>query len=393
MPYIQPDFSEYKVSDNEKFQAKLKNSKYAHFNYFVNNARFIEESKYIIINVDRGCEYNLMKYYLDVFDKEEAEHRDVHSENLSPEEEEEYEELRLEKIEENKKQMELLKAKYDIDTDRAEYDWELFYKDNPEIKEQPLNNVLSGTRIKVKLGEGILDFIYTNFDPAIQKAAFLPVLLKKLSGTIHEEGKGTTQQKDNDDLHTEKIYISDYSVAKDYLRYEDTCATTKDIIYESLYTAICPPVFPAENETIASLNRYATYIKTLQKLYLEMIEFCFDEDFFPEVLGGLYPHERYRVFNSIKDLSGESKRKEVFSSFSTTMSGKTMPYGMEPTEVATRMCAQPQITPQFEEFAKKYDLEIDRVAFLSKVPSFICVQYSFSTLAEILELEFTKMLE
>ena len=70
-----------------------------------------------------------------------------------------------------------------------------------------------------------------------------------------------------------------------------------------------------------------------------------------------------------------------------------MPYGMDPTEVATRMCAQPQITPQFEEFAKKYDLEIDRVAFLSKVPSFICVQYSFSTLAEILELEFTKMLE
>ena len=38
-------------------------------------------------------------------------------------------------------------------------------------------------------------------------------------------------------------------------------------------------------------------------------------------------------------------------------------------------------------------MEIDRVAFLSKVPSFICVQYSFSTLAEILELEFTKMLE
>jgi hypothetical protein len=103
MPYIQPDFSEYKVSDNEKFRAKLRNSKYAQFNYFVNNARFIEESKYIIINVDRGCEYNLMKYYLDVFDKEEAEHRDVHSENLSPEEEEEYEELRLEKIEENKK--------------------------------------------------------------------------------------------------------------------------------------------------------------------------------------------------------------------------------------------------------------------------------------------------
>ena len=89
-----------------------------------------------------------------------------------------------------------------------------------------------------------------------------------------------------------------------------------------------------------------------------MIEFCFDEDFFPEVLGGLYPHERYRVFNSIKDLSGESKRKEVFSSFSTMMSGNTMPYGMDPMEVATRMCSQPQITPQFEEFAKKYDLEL-----------------------------------
>ena len=119
----------------------------------------------------------------------------------------------------------LLKAKYDIDTDRAEYDWELFYKDNPEIKEQPLNNVLSGTRIKVKLGEGILDFIYTDFDPAIQKAAFLPVLLKKLAETIHEEDEEATEQKDKrngDDLYTEKIYSSDYSVAKDYLRYQDT---------------------------------------------------------------------------------------------------------------------------------------------------------------------------
>lgn len=73
MPYIKSDFSEYKVSDNEKFQAKLRNSKYAQFNYFVNNARFIEEGKYIIINVDPSCEYNLMKYYLDVFDKEDAE--------------------------------------------------------------------------------------------------------------------------------------------------------------------------------------------------------------------------------------------------------------------------------------------------------------------------------
>ena len=101
MPYIKPDFSEYKVSDNEKFRAKLQNSKYAQFNYFVNNARFIEESKYIIINVDSSCEYNHMKHYLDVFDKEDAEHRGVIVETLSPEEEEEFEELRLEKIEEN----------------------------------------------------------------------------------------------------------------------------------------------------------------------------------------------------------------------------------------------------------------------------------------------------
>ena len=42
----------------------------------------------------------------------------------------------FEKIEKNKKQIELLKAKYDIDTDRAEYDWEQFYKENPEIKQK-----------------------------------------------------------------------------------------------------------------------------------------------------------------------------------------------------------------------------------------------------------------
>ena len=48
---------------------------------------------------------------------------------------------------------------------------------------------------------------------------------------------------------------------------------------------------------------------------------------------------------------------------------------------------------QYRNFAEEYDLDMDELRLILAVPRFLHVDYRFSTLAELLNLEFTKMLD
>lgn len=92
-------------------------------------------------------------------------------------------------------------------------------------------------------------------------------------------------------------------MVEDFLAYERTFSDLKDVAYASLYTAICPPLFTDDRvREKEKLQWYGNYILELQKEFLEMIEFCFDEGFYPEVLGGLYPSERLYLYRQSKNL-------------------------------------------------------------------------------------------
>lgn len=113
----------------------------------------------------------------------------------------------------------------------------------------------------------------------------------------------------------------------------------KDIAFASLYTAICPPNFTDRSfDKIKKLKWYLSYLLWLQDVYKEMIEFCYDEYFYPEILGSLYPSERLKLYRTIHDLPFRFDRTEELT-ISNRMGGKEMPYGMPINEILDRIKA------------------------------------------------------
>lgn len=168
----------------------------------------------------------------------------------------------------------------------------------------------------------------------------------------------------------------------------------KGIAYSSLYTAICPPVFSHQAHSIDALKRYYDYLIFLQAEYLEMLEFCFDEEFYPDVMGGLYPSERYALYRSIHGWPASSNRDERFSMGSPmSMQGKKMPYGLPVDEFVARVNQPQPVTEQHQEFSQRFGIDQDSLMRQLKFPRFVNIEYEFHTTADILELEFTKMLE
>lgn len=95
-----------------------------------------------------------------------------------------------------------------------------------------------------------------------------------------------------------------------------------------------------------------------------MIEFCYDEDFYPEILGSLYPSERLRLYRSIHDLPFRFDRTEEFSASGNSMSGKEMPYGMPINELLARVTSKNgEPTEAEKQFAERYDISVSELQF------------------------------
>lgn len=88
-----------------------------------------------------------------------------------------------------------------------------------------------------------------------------------------------------------------------FFRYTDSKLFIENIANASLYSVICPPVFLKENLPVEGLTWYYNYLITLQNEYKELIEFCFDEDFYPEVMEKIKPAERYYLYKIIHNQS------------------------------------------------------------------------------------------
>ena len=99
---------------------------------------------------------------------------------------------------------------------------------------------------------------------------------------------------------------------------------------------ICPPVFEDETDSRA-LKRYYSYLCNLQKEYLELLEFCFDETFYPNVLGQRHPAERFYLYRYLHGYPVIMERTETVLITSHFRTGQVMPYGMTTEEVIHRL--------------------------------------------------------
>ena len=287
-----------------------------------------------------------------------------------------------------------LSSRYQIDREQYEEQLGYWYDYHHEEELIPQNNVLSGTVIRLQYGEGLLDFIYADFLPEYKKAMENILLLKSFAEIVAEEyfpdRKSSVEQREPE---ADKVFNCTQEIVEDYFKYASTCFYTRDMSYCSLYSAICPPVFDHDAVADKGLRRYYRYLTMLQKEYLELLEFCFDETYFPEVLGELNPAERYCLYRRLHDQPQVSYRKELFTFSARLMGGNKMPYGMDYEGLLSRLGKARTVTEQQKAFAEKYGVDPEDLINMSTIPHFLHVEYAFHSVADILELEFTKLLE
>lgn len=373
------DFSEYKPTEYEKYQHARSDKRNISFSYFHNEVQFNGGTD-MMIEVD--------------YDKEDFEMHDLleaaKDYAKKPYIESEIErKARLEELEEEKLLIEKMTKKYGLERMDIESEIQRFYDDHPEELRGPLNNIYSGGNIDLKVGEGILDFIYADFlTPLKQNIAFFGAL-----ETFAREARDK-ERPELSEIPKDKISNIDQLILEDYYNYSLYFHLVRDVAYASLYSAICPPLISKVSESIVSLlKKYANYLLTLQKEYLEIIEFCFDDEFYPDLFSELTPGERYALYRHIHGLPSHMDRKEVLR-ISNHMSGKAKPYGMEINSFIKKLTSNLDRDPAiYKDFAEKYGTTADDVKDYLTMPRFLSTYYNFSSVADILELELSKMLE
>ena len=390
---MKKDYSEYQPSEHEKYHYWHGNSKDARFDYFNNTVSFDSENKSIRIRVDSYKEEIFLREEIE--EDEEFQQQRLGIEFRQESEDPDYEEYRRDAVAENKRDYEELCQRYQINREVFERELGFWYDFHHEEKQIPQNNVLSGTRIELQYGEGILDFIYADFQPHYKKAMDNIMFIKALAQIVHDEKESEDDLPEESSVAAEKemVYNRTQEVVSDYFKYASTCSRTEKMSYCSLYSAICPPVFESEAVSDKALKRYYRYLALLQNEYRELLEFCFDEAYFPDVLGHLHPAERYRLYRSLHNEPTLSSRSEIFHFNSKGMSGREMPYGLKHDELLPRLTKHQNITEQHAAFAKKYGLGMNELMGSITLPHFLHVEYEFHSVADILDLEFTKLLE
>ena len=384
---MKKDYSEYQYTEYDKYLAQRTAPHGVTLPFFINHVRFDQDEKSIIIEVDSYWESISMQDEIEEYEKEVAERdgRDYEKMDNQAENEEE-----IDLMEDCKRRLDEMRKKYNYSQNYIDG----FPYEDPDLLTEPLINVFSGAGIKLNYGEGILDFIYADFVTPLRNQIRFLNLEEKLVEYLRttDEFQATEHQPTE---FENKIYNERQEIVEDFFDYVTSFSELNDILYSSLYSAICPPVIKGSlPDKRKMLIWYGNYLLGLQKEYKEMIEFCYDEEFYPGLFGKLYPNERLHLYRRLRDIPTKIERKEdvVLSKFRP--SGRIRPYGI-PVEDLINLFENMDLTPTEEakRFSEKYGISVDSLMAETKTPTFLNIGYRARTVEEMLELEFSKMLE
>jgi len=250
----------------------------------------------------------------------------------------------------------------------------LYLDDISELK----IDYFSGTYVTVPLGEGLINFCYADFDTAFEECK--PGYLRFIRNP-----------KSVPDLERKKLSGGREVVIRAFELYKQVFPTLSEVLYASLYTAPFPPLFMRKTEK--AFEFYRQYLRLLQTEFLELIEFCFDQEFHPGVLGNLYPWERYSLWCTSKNRPASYERQEMFQADSFAPHGAKRPYGLSWDELDVLYQREIVLTEEQKAFAKEYRIEQHVLEASYHYPCFIASYYECSTVRDMLCLEFSKLLE
>ncbi len=382
------DYSEYQMSDIEKRAASRRGNKSVKYAYFDNEVHFDADDRIFTLLVDPSREDWYMQEDIDEYNENERKRRYIREDTPSQEDIDEEEQNRIDGLAENEKILNKLHNKYSIFSTQYHTFETSYYDDNPSVKQHPHHNVLSGVGILLKYGEGILDFVYADFETPAKallrwRSAFDAMLFKR-------NGEETQPERKE---FVEKIYDRNQIIVEDYFKYTSTMSMIKDIAYASIYSAICPPIFQDFHSEVKGIKSYYAYLRSLQEEYLDMLEFCFDEEFYPEVLGGNSPSERYYIYKRLHNRGTIATRKQLATFRTTSFNGIVAPEGVMPKDLIKRLTTEIPMTDKHREFAEKYSYDLESLERELRYPHVMQLHYEFHTVEEILEMEFTTMLK
>ncbi len=244
---------------------------------------------------------------------------------------------------------------------------------NPVI--YPKINIFCESTFKSDLAEGFFDFIYADFKTPLN---YLINIYESIS--------------DDDIFKTEdhKVYNISQRNAELILDYAKTVAMLKPLLYASIYSGICPPRFDFDRDFIEQLKWYGNYLISLQEEYIEKIQFCFDNDYYPELFHCSYPSVRYTLYRRIKGLPQRTERtEEMYLDFPEDSYGEKIYRNREYIKQSRLLRG---LKKEDFDFLKDSDLEISDVYRVLRYNLSVRETYMFGRVDELLELEFTKML-
>ena len=74
---MEKDYSEYQISDSDRYKILRSNRKSVVLDFFNNSVRFYPEDRVFRIRVDQGNEYHTMQEFIDEYEEEESGSRKV----------------------------------------------------------------------------------------------------------------------------------------------------------------------------------------------------------------------------------------------------------------------------------------------------------------------------
>lgn len=252
-------------------------------------------------------------------------------------------------------------------------------------------NKYSGYEIDIPLGEGVLDFCTADFESEIDGFYNMYAILnpdnphlvkvftesngKKIPANLIKEIKNT------DEEFEERVRL--------YARLMDF---GNDYMYKSLYSAIFPPLIFEQSDH--AIKHYFNYISVLQKEFNEILEFCFDVDFYPKEMKRFTSLDRYHLYC----LETERPLRHRFDQeYGLTPAAgareERFPYGYPQEELMKRFKSLSGLISDKTVVIEKYNIKQITLDIMYTRPSVLSIHYSCSNVWDMLSFEVMKMLE
>ena len=217
--------SEFQYSDYDRYRAIRDNTQNMRLDFYQNIVSFSEEKKQLIIDVDENWDYDFMESDLEKCKQELTARNDGSYEEYC-----EFLSALMPRFEIFRKRRSRLIA--DL-KERFGYD----FRDVKNVLPGafPIFNLFNGKNMRLNYGEGILDFLYSDFKTPVEKA--VAQKKRKQSNLDKLFGESSTNHE------SRKIYSHTQARVEAFLQFGVTFSFVQDIAYQSLYSAICPPLF------------------------------------------------------------------------------------------------------------------------------------------------------